>query len=196
MKELFQATGMAAWFHCRHRGSLGSSLRSQAEEGQKFTDRGILGGGGEAEEGKNAKLGAGIPQICDLGVFLDETLDCPDPWLRVCSRAALELRKSRNPAECEMIPLRRLGDIPAWNNNGDAEKHREEGREKASESLKLESDTKHVNMDVLRHSQGNSDCGSQKFHELMDERRRQQNLQKPPRGGGEEPPQKFPLGWD
>lgn len=82
-----------------------------------------------------------------------------------------------------MIPLRRLGDIPAWNNNGDAEKHREEGREKASESLKLESGTKHVNMDVLRHSQGNSDCGSQKFHELMDEWRRQQNLQKPPRGG-------------
>lgn len=56
---------------------------------------------------------------------------CKLPW--VCS----ELRKSRNPA-VEMIPLRMLGDVPAWNNNGDSGKRREEGREKLKTGVRHE----------------------------------------------------------
>lgn len=54
-------------------------LRAQREPGEpqiparlqdrhKFREKGILGGAGEAERGKNAKLGAGIPRISDLGM--------------------------------------------------------------------------------------------------------------------------------
>lgn len=72
----------------------------------------------------------------------------------------------RNPAECADDSFKEVGNIPAWNTNGEAGKHMEEGRENFQE-LKLESDTEHVNKDVLRHSQGRSDCSSQEFQELQ-----------------------------
>lgn len=128
-------------------------------------EKGILGGGGEAKRGENSELGAGIPQIGDLGVvpphlhpelqgnprdvtedsnsdpsrnaagislisllqpcstvFLDETLDCPDPRPG-CAPGLLPSSGGAGTLQSvKMIPLRKLEDIPAWNNNGDTGK--------------------------------------------------------------------------
>lgn len=55
-------------------------------------------------------------------VFLDETLDCPDPRPG-CAPGLLPSSGGAGTLQSvKMIPLRKLEDIPAWNNNGDTGK--------------------------------------------------------------------------